>query len=72
MQAPVRHASFFPQVMPRSFHLAGSQRLGWVRVMENSERQKTHNLLAPVYDWFTEGFDTADRKDAKALLDELK
>ncbi len=28
-------------------------------------------LLAPVYDWFTEGFDTADLKDAKALLDEL-
>jgi predicted ATPase len=28
-------------------------------------------LLAPVYDWFTEGFDTRDLKDAKALLDEL-
>jgi hypothetical protein len=28
-------------------------------------------LLAPVYDWFTEGFDTADLKDAKALLAEL-
>jgi len=29
-------------------------------------------LLAPVYDWFTEGFDTPDLKDAKALLEELK
>ena len=28
-------------------------------------------LLAPVYEWFTEGFDTADLKDAKALLEEL-
>lgn len=28
-------------------------------------------LLQPVYDWFTGGFDTADLKDAKALLDEL-
>jgi hypothetical protein len=28
-------------------------------------------LLAPVYEWFTEGFDTADLKDAKYLLDEL-
>jgi len=28
-------------------------------------------LLAPVYGWFTEGFDTADLKDAKALLAEL-
>jgi predicted ATPase len=29
------------------------------------------NLLAPVYGWFTEGFDTPDLKEAKALLDEL-
>jgi predicted ATPase len=35
------------------------------------ERQKAHDLLAPVYGWFREGFDTADLKDAKALLDEL-
>jgi len=28
-------------------------------------------LLTPVYGWFTEGFDTADQQDAKALLDEL-
>jgi predicted ATPase len=30
-----------------------------------------HNPLAPVYGWFTEGFDTLDLKEAKALLDEL-
>jgi class 3 adenylate cyclase/predicted ATPase len=35
------------------------------------ERTQAHDLLAPVYGWFTEGFDTADLKDAKALLDEL-
>ncbi len=29
------------------------------------------NLLAPIYNWFTEGFDTPDLKDAKMLLDEL-
>ena len=34
--------------------------------------QEAHDLLAPVYKWFTEGFDTADLKDAKALLDEPK
>jgi hypothetical protein len=28
-------------------------------------------VLAEIYNWFTEGFDTADLKDAKALLDEL-
>ncbi len=34
--------------------------------------EEAHDVLAPVYDWFTEGFDTADLKEAKALLDELK
>ncbi|HEX6111406.1 MAG TPA: hypothetical protein VFZ10_03800, partial [Geminicoccaceae bacterium] len=38
---------------------------------DQGERQKAHDLLAPVYGWFTEGFDTADLKDARALLDEL-
>ncbi len=32
---------------------------------------EARDLLAPVYDWFTEGFDTADLKEAKSLLDEL-
>ena len=32
---------------------------------------EARELLAPVYGWFTEGFDTADLKEAKALLDEL-
>ncbi len=32
---------------------------------------EARELLAPVYNWFTEGFDTADLKDAKALLDTL-
>ncbi len=34
--------------------------------------KQARDLLAPVYDWFTEGFDTADLKDAKALLAELE
>jgi predicted ATPase len=33
--------------------------------------QQARELLAPVYGWFTEGFDTRDLKDAKALLDQL-
>jgi predicted ATPase len=33
--------------------------------------QQARELLAPVYGWFTEGFDTRDLKDAKALLDGL-
>ena len=35
------------------------------------DRRRDRALLAPVYDWFTEGFDTPDLKDAKLLLDEL-
>jgi predicted ATPase len=38
---------------------------------EQGKRRKAHDLLAPVYGWFTEGFETADLKDAKALVDEL-
>jgi predicted ATPase len=38
---------------------------------DRGERRNAHNLLAPVYGWFTEGFDTADLKDAKALLEDL-
>jgi predicted ATPase len=38
---------------------------------DHGKRQQARDLLAPVYGWFTEGFDTADLKEAKALLDEL-
>lgn len=38
---------------------------------EQDKRERAHDLLAPVYNWFTEGFDTADLKKAKALLDKL-
>jgi predicted ATPase len=36
------------------------------------KRQDAYELIAPVYGWFTEGFDTADLQDAKSLLDELE
>jgi predicted ATPase len=35
------------------------------------KRAEAHELLAPIYSWFTEGFDTGDLQDAKALLAEL-
>ena len=38
---------------------------------DQGRRDEARDLLAPVYGWFTEGFDTLDLKDAKALLDEL-
>jgi predicted ATPase len=36
-----------------------------------ARREEARDLLAPIYNWFTEGFDTRDLKEAKALLDEL-
>jgi predicted ATPase len=35
---------------------------------QQGKRAEAHALLAPVYGWFTEGFDTADLQEAKALL----
>jgi predicted ATPase len=39
---------------------------------QQGKHQEAYELLAPIYGWFTEGFDTADLKDAKALLDALR
>ena len=39
---------------------------------EQGKRGEARDLLAPVYGWFTEGFDTLDLKEAKALLNELQ
>ena len=38
---------------------------------QQGKRAEAHELLAPIYGWFTEGFDTADLQEAKALLEEL-
>jgi predicted ATPase len=38
---------------------------------QQSKRAEAYELLAPIYGWFTEGFETADLQDAKALLEEL-
>jgi class 3 adenylate cyclase/predicted ATPase len=39
---------------------------------DQGKRQQAHDLLAPVYGWFTEGFDTLDLKEATTLLEQLK
>jgi adenylate cyclase len=54
----------------KSWELRAATSLGrlW---QQQGKRQKAHDLLAPVYAWFTEGFDTADLQEAKALLDAL-
>jgi ATP/maltotriose-dependent transcriptional regulator MalT len=38
---------------------------------KQDRREEARTMLAEIYNWFTEGFDTADLRDAKALLDEL-
>jgi predicted ATPase len=38
---------------------------------DQGKRDEARDLLAPVYGWFTEGFDTLDLREAKALLEEM-
>jgi predicted ATPase/class 3 adenylate cyclase len=54
----------------KSFELRAATSLArlW---QQQGKRQEAHDLLAPVYHWFTEGFDTADLQEAKALLEAL-
>ncbi len=54
----------------KSFELRAASSLARL-LARQGKREEAHDLLAPVYAWFTEGFDTADLKAAKALLDAL-
>ena len=40
-------------------------------LIKQGRREEARAMLAGIYNWFTEGFDTADLKEVKALLDEL-
>ena len=57
--------------VPPSLH--ASRWRGWIGSLwrDQSKVQQARELLAPVYGWFIEGFDTRDLKEAKALLGEL-
>jgi predicted ATPase len=39
---------------------------------DTDRRDEARSMLAEIYNWFTEGFDTTDLKEAKALLDQLR
>jgi predicted ATPase len=54
----------------KSWELRGAMSLTRLR-RQQGRREEAVALLAPVYGWFTEGLDTADLKEAKALLDKL-
>jgi class 3 adenylate cyclase/tetratricopeptide (TPR) repeat protein len=54
----------------KSFELRATMSLARL-LTKQGRRNEAHTMLAEIYNWFTEGFDTADLKDAKVLLDEL-
>ena len=57
---------------PVYFHVRLCAAMGMARLWRGQgKRVEARELIAPVYGWFTEGFDTLDLKEAEALLDEL-
>ena len=54
----------------KSLELRAAMSLSRLR-HQQGKRKEAHDLVAEVYAWFTEGFDTADLQEAKALLEEL-
>jgi predicted ATPase len=54
----------------KSWELRGAMSLARLR-RQQGRQQEAAALLAPILGWFTEGFDTADLKEAKVLLDTL-
>ena len=59
------------QQQAKSWELRASMSLARL-LRDQGKVQQARELLAPIYDWFTEGFDTRDLKEAKALLNELQ
>jgi adenylate cyclase len=53
----------------KALELRATMRLARL-LCDTGRRDEAHSTLAEIYNWFTEGFDTADLKDAKALLEE--
>ena len=58
------------QQQAKSWELRAATSMARLR-RDQGKRDEARELLAPVYGWFTEGFDTLDLKEAKALLDQL-
>jgi predicted ATPase len=81
LQQGVRHASGAEKCFQHAIDMARQQHAkSWelraatslARLWQDQgKRAEAGALLAPIYGWFTEGFDTADLQEAKALLDEL-
>ena len=57
------------QQQAKSLELRATMSLA--RLWQQGKQKDAHQMLAEIYGWFTEGFDTADLQEAKALLEEL-
>jgi class 3 adenylate cyclase/predicted ATPase len=81
LKSPEPYTAGVERYLERSIEIARQQQakswelraaMSMARLWRNQgKRQEARELLAPVYGWFTEGFDTRDLKEAKGLLDEL-
>ena len=81
LESPARDAAKAEAYFDRALEVARTQQAkSWelraatskARLLRDQCRHtEAQDLLAPVYSWFTEGFDTLDLKEAKTLLDEL-
>jgi predicted ATPase len=81
LKTPERHAAKAEAYFERALSVARQQQakswelrtaISLARLWRDQGNvQQARELLAPVYGWFTEGFDTRDLKEAKALLEEL-
>ena len=70
-EADFREAIVLAQKMSaKAYELRATMSLARL-LAKQGRRNEARTMLADIYNWFTEGFDTADLKDAKALLDEL-
>ncbi len=74
---PARAAACFQQALAIAWRQQAKAWQLWVATslshlwQQQGKHTEGHALLAPVYGWFTEGFDTADLQEAKALLEAL-
>jgi predicted ATPase len=81
LSLPTAETGAAESAFSKAIEVARSQQAKWPELRaaralarlwgDQGKRQQAIDLLAPVYGWFTDGFGTADLKDAKALLHEL-
>jgi class 3 adenylate cyclase/tetratricopeptide (TPR) repeat protein len=67
---PTRHRLSI--AIPSDARVSAESFTAWILWRDQGKLTEAHDLLAPIYGWFTEGFDTPVLQDAKALLDELR